>query len=91
MARYIDIDKIIPELNKNAILYGWQGDMFISILENAEAEDVAPVIHAKWEYIIAGDNIVLGGICSNCKQESGRITKYCDKCGAIMDKENENE
>lgn len=44
------------------------------------------VIHAKWEYIIAGDNIVLGGICSNCKQESGRITKYCDKCGAKMDK-----
>ena len=40
MAKYIDVDKVIPTFDKNT----WQGDMMISICENAEAEDVAPVV-----------------------------------------------
>lgn len=89
MARYIDIDKVIPTFDKNT----WQGDMMISICENAKAEDVAPVIHAKWKTITEpfhdfGDDYVIRE-CSICGCELtihiDYKTPYCPNCGAKMD------
>ena len=83
MARYIDIDKVIPTFDKNT----WQGDMMISICENAEAEDVAPVVHAKWERVYSRIDYIF--LCSACMEiVSIKNCKYnfCPNCGAKMDR-----
>lgn len=74
MAKYIDVDKVIPTFDKNT----WQGDMMISICENAEAEDVAPVIHSSWRKLHGYSK------CNNCGQRSTMQTNYCPNCGALM-------
>ena len=79
MAKYIDVDKVIPTFDKNT----WQGDMMISICENAEAEDVAPVVHAKWDVMFGADVFYY---CSNCCKKRLERTDYCPNCGAKMDK-----
>ena len=61
----------------------------IEDLENLEAEDVAPVIHAKWIEDVYQDEPY---VCSNCgwaeNDDIHRITGgYCVFCGAKMDAE----
>lgn len=65
------------------------------LIEKAETEDVAPVIHARW--IKSCPNIIFDGCyhCSNCKENidiaTGEETpldrglNYCPNCGAKMD------
>lgn len=84
MARYIDLDKI-----EENMIYENQVDLVdLNLLVE---EDVAPVIHARWEEIITGDNLYVVTICSNCKGDApiddgiSPIWKYCPYCGAKMD------
>lgn len=61
-------------------------DEVISSIENAPALDVAPVVHARWEYLF-GDYY-----CTNCDKKLRRSSrtkrpKYCERCGARMDGE----
>lgn len=91
--------KIIP-VDKNALLndlsamciddYDYEvcSEVF-DMIDQAPVLDYAPVVHAKWE--ICSDGYY--PYCSNCRQEpdSGKMSKYCPNCGAIMDKEAEKK
>ena len=58
----------------------------VSSIENAPAADVAPVVHAKWEF----DKLWYHLNCSNCRgfvQGNCDDYKFCPNCGARMDGE----
>lgn len=59
------------------------------IVKSMPSADVAPVIHAKWEYHGGDDDMNLYGFCSNChkdyEEDLANEFDYCPKCGAKMD------
>lgn len=85
MARYINADRLYPT---NFEIYTYEGDYKRALaavyekIDNAPAEDVAPIIHAKW---------IKGRYCSNCECDDYdyccRQPKYCPECGAKMEEE----
>ena len=92
MSRYIDVDRLIDELNRRDIEYRTDID---EVIRTAPAEDVEPVKHGTW---LATDNSKLLE-CSRCGEiiffESTvnirQHYRYCHRCGAKMDKEQEHE
>ena len=88
MPKYIDADKIERFIRRDE----WQTpderwrpeSEFGTFIDALPAEDVAPVVHAKW---------IVGKYCSNCEYDNTKIcceeTKYCPHCGAKMDSESE--
>lgn len=58
---------------------GWYADS----IKGIPAADVATVVHSKWEICCDG----YYPYCKNCGEEpkSGKMTKFCPKCGAKMD------
>lgn len=48
MARFIDSDKLIWQVQNNDKYGTITKQVFISLLQNSETEDVAPVVHAHW-------------------------------------------
>ena len=83
MAKYIDVEKIkwnylpLAALGNQLIAYAYD-------INKMEAEDVKPVVRAKWK-----DNGVYYK-CSNCgKPDTYGDTLYCSHCGAKMDFERE--
>ena len=48
--------------------------------------DVAPVVHARWEYDDpSGDNWFNGSYwCSNCREREAFKRNFCPNCGARM-------
>ena len=92
MARYADVDKLIWQV-QNSDKYGTiTKQVFISLLQNSETEDVAPVIHAHWKWELA-DNGWADTTCSNCGHVWNMDVHvsldydYCPYCGAKMDEE----
>lgn len=100
MARYIDADKLIWQVQDSDKYGTITKQVFISLLQNSETEDVVPVIHAHW---IEDDD---GCHCSNCKRDAplevftysfhtesdlweGDVEFYkstfCPNCGAKME------
>lgn len=62
----------------------------IERIEEIPAADVRENIHAKWINAypeIEPNPMFMYGICSNCGAESGRKSKFCPDCGAVMDLE----
>ena len=92
MARYADVDKLIWQV-QNSDKYGTiTKQVFISLLQNSETEDVAPVIHAHWKEFEDYSGVVYPE-CSRCglvwwldegTAEDNEMY-YCPKCGAKMD------
>lgn len=90
MARYIKADELNPT---NFEIFMCKGDyekaleLMLEKIANATAEDVAPVVHAKWISKQFGDYE-----CSNCHEEYGVYGgllgngnyNYCPNCGARM-------
>ena len=92
--KYIDPSKLIEVVDasraenphadlKIARNHRLEHEHFIRMIVRAPAEDVAPVVHARW---------IANRICSNCRKEltewaaqNGYL--YCPNCGAKMDKE----
>ena len=79
MPRYIDVEKI----EWNWMPLTALGEKFFAYADDVAkipAEDVAPIVHAKW---------IVGKYCSNCEYDNTKIcceeTKYCPNCGAKMD------
>lgn len=95
MARYIDIDKMNrwTEVDQKCCsrdnCASTDYDCNECYYNNGGAEDVAPVIHAKWESKLA-DNGWKDVSCSNCKHTINVDVhcsvdyKYCPYCGAKM-------
>lgn len=48
-------------------------------------EDVAPVVHAKWEERFSLEYKTIVYDCSNCGATHSYISNYCPNCGAKMD------
>ena len=91
MARYIDVNKfkewirIDHDCCKRIDCKSVHYDCTDCYYNHGGAEDVAPVVHARWsderEYC---HNF----ICSNCgKLNNNNFDEYCKHCGAKMDKE----
>ena len=85
MARYADVNKLIWQVQNNDKYGTITKQVFISLLQNSETEDVAPVVHAHW---------TAEKKCSNCKEDAlwddrggDWLTDYCPNCGAKMDEE----
>lgn len=83
MARFIDADKLIWQVQDSDKYGTITKQVFISLLQNSETEDVAPIAHAHWI------DTLYGWACSNCEkeQEYTLFLKYCPSCGAKMDEE----
>lgn len=86
-------DYITREASFTVIAYNC-GEKYKDVLcdiENIPSEDVAPVVHGKWNEIVP--NIELNGsvsyyACSVCGHPSSFFfwkDKYCPNCGAKMD------
>lgn len=87
MARYIDIDKL-QEFNCESIDCSGNG-CAECYYNNGGAEDVAPVVHAKWIKKITP--MGRASFCTNCDYATFVSTKkYCPNCGAKMDKQEDN-
>lgn len=94
MARYIDLDRYYKfdtetiyddrcsSISKNYCDKHYCAECFYDNFNGAE--DVRPVIHAKWE-ICSPKNSFQKIRCTNCKTPSDCIWKYCPNCGAKMD------
>ena len=86
MADYINLDKYcatICRCNKN---YCSKTSCY---LLRAKAEDVAPVVHGKWQYVETDDKHFF--LCSICNNKEYWESNYCPECGAKMDLEQEEE
>lgn len=89
MARFIDSDKLIWQVQNNDKYGTITKQVFISLLQNSETEDVVPVIHAHWreneEFPVYN--------CSNCcdavpwEWVDNYMINCCPYCGAKMDEE----
>ena len=94
MAEYIEREAVITRfkqmrLGEHGLIEKIFADGVYTIIENAPAADVAPVVHGRWEQDADGD-----WYCTNCDEvvaicESGRERTYrkpyCPNCGAKMD------
>lgn len=70
-------------------------DYVMDVIKEAEVKDVAPVVHAHWEYRYDTGIYQTEFLCSRCKGliETYSCTvdeveyEYCPHCGAKMDEE----
>lgn len=95
MTRLIDADELLKALNEKGVEY--RADINAEIM-NAPTIDAEPVRHGKWKVERSHDGYATGIMeCSNC----GWLFSYvpaleeewncCPHCGAIMDKEAEDD
>ena len=88
MARYIDVEKLLP----NGVFYVNAKNPLTSIDElinriNLYSEDIHSVARGEWKINPDG----WYPYCSNCGTEpkNGVMSNFCPECGADMRKENE--
>ena len=83
---YIELADIQALAGKDGIVRVHAG-----ALHNLVKTDVAPVIHAHWEFIYMSGLSSFARRCSHCKKVSDipnpKIVPYCPNCGAKMDEE----
>lgn len=87
MARFIDLDKLIWLVQNNDKYGTITKQVFISLLQNSETEDVAPVIHAHKVRVHSQGGGTHWVVCSHCEKPIDWQDVYCKHCGAIMDEE----
>ena len=89
MARYIDLDELLTNIDKrNGRLPLWLDEI---LMEDCKVADVAPVRHGHFRWLtFSGDTI----ICSECKMaynifetNCAENFNFCPNCGARMDGE----
>ena len=97
MARYIDADKFHEWVYPNWSYCAQNDDDFHEAIDAQPTADVAPVIHAHWEYRYDTGIYQTEFLCSRCKGliETYSCTvdeveyEYCPHCGAKMDEKEE--
>ena len=104
MAEYIDREALCRQLSLLAERYNALGNVrvaqdynwAVTVLDGAPAEDVAPVVHGRWDDIpntymsvASKDGTYHGNAtsCSVCHEVNPNAykTNYCPNCGAKMD------
>lgn len=85
MVRYIDANKIVWSVINNDKYGPRTKEVFISLLQNADTADVAPVIHAHKNIATSKSGITMFLECSNCRKAIDYSDVYCKYCGAKMD------
>ena len=83
MARYIDIDKYLKGTFCDKFDDCTLEEECLECWAKRNTEDVAPVVHAEWEWSYHRNE----SECSNCGHWSVVQSNYCPDCGARMDKE----
>lgn len=78
------------ELIESAQAWGWSMNTLHSEIQALPAEDVVPVVHAKWIESVSFESGFW--VCSNCSFVSEAIAapklyNYCPNCGAKCDLE----
>lgn len=85
MARYVDVDEYLKGTFCDKFDDCTSEEECFECWARRHTEDVAPVVHAKWE---EGYDGAYNGTfkCSNCGKLHSKAN-YCPNCGAKMDKE----
>lgn len=98
MKEYIDREAILSyplradrcdrEHANEHFIFGIESVM--EFVETLPADDVVPVRHGRWvrDEWPSGTHKL---ICSECGEWSGKQSKYCPNCGALMDGERKGE
>lgn len=100
MDEYIKREQVL-KLLESAQAWNWSMDTLHGEIQALPAEDVAPIVHAKWIdlYITETDNcgeVVreekdIYFMCSNCEciysKRYSRQGEFCARCGAKIDLE----
>ena len=91
MARYVDLDKVDEHKNSycnTTSITHCNRDCAECFYDNGGAEDVAPVVHAKWGSENCDDEWWgMSYKCGICGDSMIGKSNYCPNCGAKMDKE----
>ena len=86
MARYIDADKLMLDINCHGTnKFGMLDEDIREFINNQPTADVAEVKHGVWEVVDEAEPRRYG--CSKCKRLSWTADNYCSYCGAKMDGE----
>ena len=100
MSEYIKREQVL-KLLESAQAWNWSMDTLHGEIQALPAEDVAPIVHAKWIdlYMTETDNcgeVVreekdIYFMCSNCeciyRKRYSRQGEFCARCGAKIDLE----
>lgn len=89
MSEYIKREQVL-KLLESAQAWGWSINTLYDEVQALPAEDVAPVVHAKWIESVSFESGFW--VCSNCGFVSEAIAahklyNYCPNCGAKCDLE----
>ena len=93
--RYIDADKLtfsrVRIIHSDGTIGGWHAVVMSSVIKDAPAADVVPVVHGEW--IKAGVGITERIVCSACNSSKGYFGRppFCNQCGARMDGERKEQ
>ncbi len=87
MGKFIDSDKLIWQVQNNDKYGTITKQVFISLLQNSETEDVAPVVHAHKVRAHSQGGGTHWVVCSHCEKPIDWQDAYCKHCGAKMDEE----
>ncbi len=87
MSRYIDADKLIWKVQNNDNYGTITIQLFISLLQNSETADVAPVIHAHKVRAHSQGGGTHWVVCSHCEKPIDWQDAYCKHCGAKMNED----
>ena len=98
--KYIDPSKLIEVVDvsraenphtdlKIARNHRLEHEHFIRMIVRAPAEDVMPVVHARWLAQVYDPSELPRYRCSNCSEfvQAGDDRNYCPTCGSKMDAE----
>lgn len=87
MARYINIDEYLKNTFCDKFDDCTSEEECLECWAKRNTEDVAPVVHSKWEELTDGGYLDPRMICSNCSNISTPLVswKFCPNCGAKMD------
>lgn len=88
MSEYIKREQVL-KLLESAQAWGWSMNTLYDEIQALPAEDVAPVVHGKWEWFgpCYDGNGKFWGTCSVCqtRQRLGDYYTHCPVCGAKID------
>ena len=90
MARLIDADALIADLDEGLWGKEWDKALAEAIIKDAPTIDAVSVVHGEWIDEHEDGHGSWVGTCSQC-HNTERVANFCPNCGAKMDGEREGE